>query len=99
MLDKHMFTNRSIEYIIISYHFHYVNENDITYLCLSDHLFPKRAAFAFLDDIKRLFCEKYNEKERRNAINYAMQNSFSEHLKAKLTYYNNDPDNEKIKRL
>lgn len=53
-------------------------------MCLADALFPKATAFAFLEEVKRLFTEKYSDKERRNAINYAMQNSFVEYLKAKM---------------
>jgi hypothetical protein len=43
-----------------SYHFHYINEQEITYLCLTERIFPKRTAFAFLEEIKSLFCERYD---------------------------------------
>jgi vesicle-associated membrane protein 7 len=43
-----------------SYLFHYINESDFTYLCLTDKLFPKRAAFAFLEEIKSLFTERFD---------------------------------------
>ncbi|CAD8093804.1 unnamed protein product [Paramecium sonneborni] len=82
-----------------NYHFHYINEDDFTYLCLADALLSKATAFAFLEEIKELFCEKFNENIRRQAINYGMQSQFVEYLKAKMNYYNNDPENEKIVRL
>jgi len=56
-----MFTNRSTNWERCSYHFHYINEDDFTYLCLADSLLPKATAFAFLEEMKRLFCEKYVE--------------------------------------
>lgn len=56
-----MFTNQSTNWERCSYHFHYINEDDFTYLCLADSLLPKATAFAFLEEMKRLFCEKYVE--------------------------------------
>ncbi|CAD8186696.1 unnamed protein product [Paramecium octaurelia] len=82
-----------------NYHFHYINENDFTYLCLADALLSKVTAFAFLEEIKELFCEKFPENVRRQAVNYGIQNQFVEYLKAKMTYYNSDPENEKIVKL
>lgn len=33
--------------------FHYVVENGLTFLCMTDEAFVRRTAFAFLDDVKR----------------------------------------------
>lgn len=55
ILDKPMYINKSM-IIINSYHFHYINEDEFTYLCLSEALVPKATAFAFLEEIKELFC-------------------------------------------
>jgi vesicle-associated membrane protein 7 len=67
-----------------SYHFHYINEADYTYLCLTDRVFPKRAAFAFLEEIKSMFSEKFDSNQRSKALNYGMNDSFGEFLKAKI---------------
>ncbi|CAD8187094.1 unnamed protein product [Paramecium pentaurelia] len=82
-----------------NYHFHYINENDFTYLCLADAYLSKATAFAFLEEIKESFCQKFSENLRKQAINYGMQQQFVEYLKDKMFYYNNDPENEKIVRL
>jgi vesicle-associated membrane protein 7 len=43
-----------------SYLFHYINEDNFTYLCMTDATFPKRVSFVYLDDIKQRFLEKYS---------------------------------------
>ena len=50
------------------YHFHYINENDLTFMCLTERSFPKRTAFAFVEDIKNLFYSKFKEETYKNAI-------------------------------
>lgn len=41
--------------ILSSYFFHYVDNDSITYLCLTDAIFPKKTAYQFLNDLKSLF--------------------------------------------
>lgn len=60
----------------------------MTYLCLTDKIFSKRAAFAYLEDIKELFCQNYSADARLNSVPMGMQNSFEEQLKSKMLYFN-----------
>ncbi|CAD8152096.1 unnamed protein product [Paramecium octaurelia] len=82
-----------------NYKIHYINQNDFTYLCLADALLPKYTAFAFLEEIKELFCQKYSENIRKKAVNYGMQDQFKECLRIKIDHYNSNPENEEIVRL
>ena len=43
----------------ISFVFHFINEENFTYLCLADEGFAQNLAFLFLEDIKNKFIEKY----------------------------------------
>jgi Regulated-SNARE-like domain len=72
---------------------------DFTYLCLTEMMFPKRTAFAFLDDTKTRFGERYPLEVRNKALPNAMQESFVEELKVRLDTYNKQPENEKMQRL
>ena len=85
--------------MMISHYFHYINDQDMTYLCLTDKIFSKRAAFAYLEDIKEIFCLNYSPDARLNSIPMGMQSSFEEQMKTKMLYYNSQPENEKIQRL
>lgn len=72
---------------------------DFTYLCLTERMFPKRTAFAFLDDTKTRFCERYPIEVRSKALPNAMQESFKNELQVKVDTYNRQPENEKMQRL
>lgn len=39
--------------------FHYINENQISVLCMTDKNFQRRMAFAFLQDVKSALLDKY----------------------------------------
>jgi vesicle-associated membrane protein 7 len=62
-------------------------------------MFPKRTAFAYLEDIKELFCQRYSTDVRINAVPNGMQATFEDNIKAKMQYYNSQPENEKMQRL
>ena len=58
--------------MMISHYFHFINDQDMTYLCLTDKIFSKRAAFAYLEDIKEIFCLNYSPDARLNSIPMGM---------------------------
>ena len=41
------------------YTFHYINDNEITYLCMSE-ITNEQLAFSFLNDIKKKFIQNYD---------------------------------------
>ncbi|EGR31321.1 synaptobrevin domain protein [Ichthyophthirius multifiliis] len=93
------------------YMFHYINENNFTYLCISQTQFPQRIAFTFLNEIQSLFKSQFSENERLNGIQYAFKGQFEDTIKLKMVfyiynikllnkkkkYYNSNPDDNLIK--
>ncbi len=63
--------------------FHYIVENNITYLCLTDEAEKRRIAFAFLDDIKERFLATYGSRAQ-TAIAYAMNGEFGPILQERM---------------
>jgi hypothetical protein len=66
-----------------SYLFHYVVEKGIIYLCITDKGFPRRQAFAFLEDVKQRF-EKAYESQMHGALAYAMNEDFARTLQRQM---------------
>merc|ERR1719220_2988176 len=50
--------------------FHYSVENGIVYMALYDHSYPKNLAFAFLDDIHKLFQEELIREFGTGSVDY-----------------------------
>ena len=46
-----------MSYVYDRYLFHYIQKNSITFLCMADDEFPRRIAFAFLEDLMRRFTD------------------------------------------
>eukprot|EP01015_Nassula_variabilis_P003901 TRINITY_DN1266_c0_g1_i11.p1 TRINITY_DN1266_c0_g1~~TRINITY_DN1266_c0_g1_i11.p1 ORF type:complete len:220 (+),score=18.59 TRINITY_DN1266_c0_g1_i11:62-721(+) len=79
------------------YTFHVINEDDFSYLCMTEIKFERRLAFLFLQHIREAFLEKYAESERRDAIQYALNNSFSNTIRQKMHQFNTDPPDKLMK--
>ncbi|EGR31557.1 vesicle-associated membrane, putative [Ichthyophthirius multifiliis] len=69
------------------YMFHYINEINYTYLCITQTDFPQRIAFAFLNEIKGLFKNQFQQEERENALQYSFKNTFEETIKQKMVFF------------
>lgn len=72
----------SIEYDKRKYY--YINENKITYLCLSDGI-SDEAAFAFLGELKKKLLQNY-EIEKILSINANQLSGFTEELKGLMVF-------------
>ncbi|XP_013419934.1 vesicle-associated membrane protein 7 [Lingula anatina] len=68
------------------YLFHYVSEDRIIYLCITDDDFDRSRAFLFLNDIKRKFQTQYGTRSQ-TALPYAMNSEFSRVLAALMKHY------------
>lgn len=80
----------------------YINDSTITSFCVCDSNYPKETTFAFLKEINFLFREKFTNRDINNAHSYSMNNSFSDTLREKLFYFNENQDlnyNSKIQKL
>jgi hypothetical protein len=63
-----------------SYKFYYHNEENLTYLCMTDNNMADETAFAFLLDVRNIFFKFYDPEKLSNLISYQL-NEFNEQLK------------------
>lgn len=63
--------------------FHYINEDGIVILCMTDKEYKRKQAFAFLGDVSKALHNKYNERELDRAIAHSIT-AFSETLREKI---------------
>jgi vesicle-associated membrane protein 7 len=82
--------NTSASYVYENkYIFHYNNENEVTFLCMTDAAFHNRTAYAYLFDIKDKFFAKYAGSVK-TLQGYGANREFSEVMKDKMKFYNSD---------
>ena len=63
--------------------FHYLNEDGLTVLCMTDKNIQKKIAFAFLHDVWKTVFNTYSGKEIENAKAYSLK-SFNDTLRDKI---------------
>lgn len=68
--------NSKLTYSHGSYLFHYICEDRIIYLCITDDDFERSKAFLFLNEIKKRFQTQYGVRAQ-TALPYAMNSEFS----------------------
>lgn len=68
--------------------FHFIVEEGICFLCMSDELNKHRIPYAFLNDIKENFYAKYGRELPQRAIAFSMNDEFSNILRDRMDYYN-----------
>ena len=78
-----------------SYNFSYINENNLTYLSMSDAKYPNEFIFSYLEDIQSKVKEKYTQTQIDEALSYSFNTEFKDVLKGKLEYYNNKSEKSK----
>lgn len=82
--------NAKLTYSHGSYLFHYICENRIIYMCITDDNYERSKAFAFLTEIKKRFTVQYGERVY-TALPYAMNSDFSSTLTAQMRYFSELP--------
>lgn len=80
------------------YLFHYIANDMITYLCITDEDFPRSKAFGFLNDIMERFQKQYGAAAK-SALPYAMDSDFSKVLQSQVRYYVENPDSGTITKV
>ncbi|CAB4035943.1 Vesicle-associated membrane 7 [Paramuricea clavata] len=78
--------NAKLTYTQSSYLFHYICEDRIIYLCITDDNFERSKAFLFLTEIKKRFQRTYQGRVD-TALPYAMNSEFSRVLAAEMKRY------------
>ena len=81
-------TRQTIQYD--SYQYHYINKDNITYLCITSN-FPEDTTFAFLMEVQRQFLNQNDYKDIMKKQSYQMK-YFEKNLKNILDYYNKCPE-------
>lgn len=83
LLAKIPESDSKMSYVYDSYVFHYVVDQGITFLCMSDESTKRRITFAFLDDVKKTWRDNYVAVER-TALPFSMNEAFSPVLRQKI---------------
>ncbi|XP_005187300.1 vesicle-associated membrane protein 7 [Musca domestica] len=92
-LDNHKLTYSHGDYLI-----HYVCENKLIYMCITDSEFERSRAFLFLADIKQKFIHTYG-LQVATAIAYAMNTEFSRVLAQQMTFFSQSVEIDAISRV
>ena len=75
------------DYLII-----FINENNITYLLMTDNSFPKETGLACLQSIQKEFEATYQGRDFDGEMNFGLNDEFREKLKMKFDYFNKNQD-------
>ncbi|XP_011681933.1 vesicle-associated membrane protein 7-like isoform X1 [Strongylocentrotus purpuratus] len=78
--------NAKLTYSHGAYLFHYVSDERIIYMCITDDDFERSRAFAFLQEIKKKFTATYGSRVH-TALPFAMNSEFSRVLAAQIRYF------------
>lgn len=81
-----------------SYLFHYIYEDEIIYLCITEDDFDRSRAFAFLNEVKRRFKIAYGTRAL-TALPYAMNSEFSRVLATQMKHFSESRDVDKMSRV
>jgi hypothetical protein len=76
--------SKTFETNLFRHKFHYFNENNLTFLCMSQD-FSEEIPFAFLSDVRRKFIQTYDLDKLEGFYAYQL-NDFSEVLKQLMVY-------------
>lgn len=81
------------------YVFHYIVENGICYMCMSDEKNKHRIPFAFLEDIKDRFLRQFGLEGAQQAIAFAMNEDFKGSIADRMEYFNSDEADRAIDNI
>ncbi|XP_066245432.1 vesicle-associated membrane protein 7 [Euwallacea similis] len=90
--------NDKLTYSHGTYLFHYVCENRIIYMCITDNEFERSRAFLFLNKIKRKFEALYGPSAE-TAIAYSLNSEFARVLANEMKYYSESHDVDTISKV
>jgi len=88
-----------LTYSHLNYLFHYVKEDGVTYLCITDDDFERARAFQFLTDVKHRFEQTYGRSRIHDALPYAMNSDFAPLLASEMKRYSESRDDDTLSRV
>lgn len=83
LLAKIPDTDSKMSYVYDQHVFHYIVDQGITFLCMSDENTRRRITFAFLEDIKKCWRERFASVEQ-SAIAFSLSAMFAPILRQKI---------------
>ncbi|CAN0203749.1 unnamed protein product [Discosporangium mesarthrocarpum] len=89
LLSKIPAKDGKMSYVWDNFVFHYVVENGITYMCMADEEARRRLPFAFLEEVKRLFCASYG-MVMHTALAFSMNSDFAPILRQQMELHNEE---------
>lgn len=90
--------NSKMTYSHGSYLFHYICENRIIYMCITDDEFERSRAFLYLNEVKRRFQTTYGSRAD-TAIAYSMNNEFAQVMAREMKHYSDSREVDTISRV
>ena len=87
--------NNKLTYSHGNYLFHYICQDRIVYLCITDDDFERSRAFSFLNEVKKRFQTTYGSSAQ-TALPYAMNSEFSSVLAAQLKHHSENKSLDKV---
>ncbi|EMP27325.1 Vesicle-associated membrane protein 7 [Chelonia mydas] len=87
--------NNKLTYSHGNYLFHYICQDRIIYLCITDDNFERSRAFSFLNEIKKRFQTTYGSRAQ-TALPYAMNSEFSSILAAQLKHHSENKGTDQM---
>lgn len=90
LLEKIPVQDGKMTYVYDDYVFHYIVENGICYLCMSDEKNKHRIPFGFLEDVKNNFITTFGLEAAQTAIAFAMNEDFKNVIAERMEFYNSD---------
>ncbi len=91
-------TDSKMSYVYDKHVFHYIVDNGITFLCMTDDDYKRRIVFSFLEDVIKIWREKYIAIEQ-SAIAFSLNDTFSPVLRQRLEFYSSNPSADNIARV
>lgn len=98
LLSKIPEQDGKMSYVYDSHIFHYLVDDGITFLCMSDEGMKRRITFSFLDEVKRIFRENYQGVER-TALAFSLNDSFAPVLRQQIDNFNTNPSADNISKV
>jgi len=87
LLKKISSQDAKMSYLYDKYVFHYIVEDELIYLCMSDRYFEREIAFQFLDYINKKFVATYGDRGK-TAIAFAFNIDFQRVLQQQMDRFN-----------
>ncbi|GCC24374.1 hypothetical protein chiPu_0002774 [Chiloscyllium punctatum] len=95
ILSKIPSENNKLTYSHGNYLFHYICQERIIYLCITDDDFERSRAFTFLNEIKKRFQTTYGSRAQ-TALPYAMNSEFSSVLAAQMKHLSENKKSDRV---